>query len=123
MQLTKVFIVKLALWCGLIALLTATGPATAEELKELNFGIISTESTTGLKKSFEPWLAAMSKAIDIPVKGFYAPDYAGVIEAMRFNKVHSPGTAINQPWKRCNAPMAKSARRPSMPKAILATGL
>ena len=88
MQLTKVFIVKLALWCGLIALLTAPGPATAEELKELNFGIISTESTTGLKKSFEPWLAAMSKAIDIPVKGFYAPDYAGVIEAMRFNKVH-----------------------------------
>jgi phosphonate transport system substrate-binding protein len=86
MQMTKVLIVKLALWCGLIALLTATGPVTAEELKALNFGIISTESTAGLKKSFEPWLAEMSKAIGIPVKGFYAPDYAGVIEAMRFNK-------------------------------------
>jgi phosphonate transport system substrate-binding protein len=88
MHSTKAIIAKLTLWCGLLALLTSTGPATAEELKELHFGIISTESTAGLKKSFDPWLAAMSKTIGIPVKGFYAPDYAGVIEAMRFNKVH-----------------------------------
>ena len=88
MRRRNVLISKLTLWCSLIALLCASGPVTAEELKELNFGIISTESTAGLKKSFEPWLAAMSKAIGVPVKGFYAPDYAGVIEAMRFNKVH-----------------------------------
>jgi phosphonate transport system substrate-binding protein len=87
MRITKVLIITLAL-SGPITLSTSTGPATAEELTELHFGIISTESTAGLKKSFEPWLAAMSKAIGIPVKGFYAPDYAGVIEAMRFNKVH-----------------------------------
>jgi phosphonate transport system substrate-binding protein len=36
---------------------------------------------------FDPLLADMEKAIGIPVKGFYASDYAGVIEAMRFNKV------------------------------------
>ena len=88
MQIIETIIAKLTLWCGLIALLTAAGPAVGEDLKELNFGIISTESTAGLKKSFEPWLAAMSQAIGISVKGFYAPDYAGVIEAMRFNKVH-----------------------------------
>lgn len=88
MRMTKAFIATWALLSGFTALLLATGPAAAEELKALHFGIISTESTAGLKKSFEPWLAAMSNAIGIPVKGFYAPDYAGVIEAMRFNKVH-----------------------------------
>ena len=89
MRIMKARIAAWALCCGLLALCISTGPALAqEELKALNFGIISTESTVGLKKSFEPWLAAMSKSIGIPVKGFYAPDYAGVIEAMRFNKVH-----------------------------------
>ena len=90
MQIIKGRIAAWALCCGLLALLIANGQALAqeEELKELHFGIISTESTAGLKKSFEPWLEAMSQAIGIPVKGFYAPDYAGVIEAMRFNKVH-----------------------------------
>lgn len=87
MRITTARMAKLALGWGLMALLVFSGPVMAEELKTLNFGIISTESTAGLKKSFEPWLEAMSKSIGIPVKGFYAPDYAGVIEAMRFNKV------------------------------------
>jgi phosphonate transport system substrate-binding protein len=38
-------------------------------------------------KGFEPFRADMEKALSIPVKLFIAPDYAGVIEAMRFNKV------------------------------------
>ncbi len=88
MRTTKTLIAKCILGLSLITLLVTPGPSAAEALKELHFGIISTESTAGLKKSFEPWLAAMSQAIGIPVKGFYAPDYAGVIEAMRFNKVH-----------------------------------
>lgn len=58
------------------------------EIKELNFGIISTESTTGLKEGFEPFLSDMSKALGLPVKSFFASDYAGVIEGMRFGKVH-----------------------------------
>jgi len=29
----------------------------------------------------------MEKATGLTIKSFYAPDYAGVIEAMRFNKV------------------------------------
>jgi phosphonate transport system substrate-binding protein len=36
---------------------------------------------------FEPWLAEMSKATGAKVNGFYASDYTGVIEAMRFGKV------------------------------------
>ena len=55
---------------------------------ELNFGVISTEASVNQKKNWEPFLDAMSKATGIKINGFYASDYAGVIEAMRFNKVH-----------------------------------
>jgi phosphonate transport system substrate-binding protein len=58
------------------------------EVKELSFGIISTESTSELKKNWLPFLQDMSKALDMPVKPFFASDYAGVIEGMRFKKVH-----------------------------------
>lgn len=54
----------------------------------INFGIISTESTSNLKDQWIPLLQDMEKAIGMPVKPFFAPDYAGVIEAMRFGKVH-----------------------------------
>lgn len=54
----------------------------------LNFGIISTESTTNLKDTWTPILADMEKAIGMKVKPFYASDYGGVIEGMRFGKVH-----------------------------------
>ncbi|MBN2547301.1 MAG: phosphonate ABC transporter substrate-binding protein [Spirochaetes bacterium] len=57
------------------------------DIKEINFGIISTESTTNLKKGFDPFLADMEKALGIKVNAFFASDYAGVVEAMRFNKV------------------------------------
>lgn len=67
---------------------TLSHAQTAPELQELNFGVISTESSQNLKKGFEPFLADMSKALGIKVNAFFAPDYAGVIEAMRFNKVH-----------------------------------
>ncbi len=62
--------------------------ASAEQtLKEINFGIIPTESTSNMQKGFEPFRADMEKAMGIPVKLFFAPDYAGIIEGMRFNKV------------------------------------
>ncbi len=65
----------------------AAFPAYSAAPKELNFGIISTESSKNLSKDFEPFLKDMEKAVGIPVKAFFASDYAGVIEAMRFNKV------------------------------------
>ncbi|HKP24722.1 MAG TPA: phosphonate ABC transporter substrate-binding protein [Dongiaceae bacterium] len=61
--------------------------AQAEDLKELNFGIISTESSQNLKTVWDPFLADMGKKLGMKVNAFFAPDYAGVIEAMRFNKV------------------------------------
>jgi phosphonate transport system substrate-binding protein len=67
--------------------LTACVSAASAETTELNFGVISTEASVNQKKNWEPFVEAMSKAIGIKVKAFYATDYAGVIEAMRFNKV------------------------------------
>ena len=55
---------------------------------ELNFGIISTESTSNLKAQWLPLLDAMEKQVGMKVNAFFAPDYAGVIEGMRFGKVH-----------------------------------
>jgi phosphonate transport system substrate-binding protein len=67
--------------------LAEVGPAQAQTATEINFGIISTESSLSQKKNWEPFLQAMSEATGLKVKGFYATDYAGVIEAMRFNKI------------------------------------
>jgi phosphonate transport system substrate-binding protein len=63
------------------------GSAQAQ-VKEIAFGIISTESSANLKSSWQPLLEDMQKATGLKVNAFFAPDYAGVIEGMRFNKVH-----------------------------------
>jgi phosphonate transport system substrate-binding protein len=62
--------------------------ALAQELKEINFGIISTESSQNLKSDWQPVLDDMAKKLGMKVNGFFASDYAGIIEGMRFNKVH-----------------------------------
>lgn len=56
--------------------------------KEINFGFISTESSTNLKTAWQPLLDDLQKATGMKVTAFFATDYAGIIEAMRFNKVH-----------------------------------
>jgi phosphonate transport system substrate-binding protein len=66
--------------------LSATA-VSAEEMKEVNFGIISTESSSNLKTTWQPFLDAMEKGTGLKINAFFAPDYAGVIEAMRFDKV------------------------------------
>jgi len=62
-------------------------PAVAEELKEINFGILSTESQATSRPNWAPFLADMEKWTGMKVKGFFGTDYASVIEGMRFNKV------------------------------------
>ena len=68
------------------ASVTVAAPLTANA-QTINFGIISTESTTNLKKVWMPFINDMSKKTGMTVKPFFATDYAGVIEGMRFNKV------------------------------------
>ncbi len=67
--------------------LSVTSVAFAQDVKELNFGIIATEKAGALRQMWEPFLADMSKATGLKVNGFYATDYAGIIEAQRFNKI------------------------------------
>jgi phosphonate transport system substrate-binding protein len=71
---------------SVLALSVAT-VSVASDIKELNFGIIATEKAGAMKQMWEPFLADMTKATGIKINGFYATDYAGVIEAQRFNKV------------------------------------
>lgn len=70
------------------ASLLALNPASAQDLKELNFGIISTESSQNLKSDWQPILDDMAKKTGMKINAFFASDYAGIIEGMRFNKVH-----------------------------------
>ena len=67
--------------------LIALTPAHSADLKELNFGIISTESSQNLKSDWQPILDAMGKKTGMKINAFFASDYAGIIEGMRFNKV------------------------------------
>jgi phosphonate transport system substrate-binding protein len=67
-----------------LTLMTSSQLALAQDI---NFGIISTESTQNLKAQWQPVLDAMQKQTGLTVKAFFASDYAGIIEGMRFNKV------------------------------------
>jgi phosphonate transport system substrate-binding protein len=60
---------------------------TSAMAQDINFGIISTEATQNLKADWQPLLDDMEKQTGLKVKAFFAPDYAGIIEGMRFNKV------------------------------------
>ncbi|HGT7883320.1 TPA: phosphonate ABC transporter substrate-binding protein [Escherichia coli] len=73
---------------SMFSLSTLLSPAHAEEQeKALNFGIISTESQQNLKPQWTPFLQDMEKKLGVKVNAFFAPDYAGIIQGMRFNKV------------------------------------
>lgn len=61
--------------------------AAAQPVRDISFGILSTESNQNLKQDWQPLLADMEKRTGLKVTAYFAPDYAGVIEAMRFNKV------------------------------------
>jgi phosphonate transport system substrate-binding protein len=67
-----------------LGLASALAPAQAQEI---NFGIIATDSASVQRERWEPFFRDMEKKTGLTIKSFYAPDYAGVIEAMRFNKV------------------------------------
>ncbi|WP_079201359.1 phosphonate ABC transporter substrate-binding protein [Pseudomonas sp. CC6-YY-74] len=70
-----------------ILLSSATlGVAQAAE-QEINFGIISTESSQNLKTTWDPFLADMGAQTGLKINAFFAPDYAGIIQGMRFDKV------------------------------------
>ncbi|MCR9112426.1 MAG: phosphonate ABC transporter substrate-binding protein [Rhodobacteraceae bacterium] len=78
----------LASVAGLAASLAA--PVAADERTNpdtLFFGILSTESSSAQREKWGPFLEDMQEALGMPVEPFFASDYAGVIEGMRFDKV------------------------------------
>ncbi len=79
---------KLLIGLAATALL-ALAPVQAQETKEFNFGIISTESSQSLKSDWQPILDDMARKTGMKINAFFASDYAGIIEGMRFNKVHA----------------------------------
>jgi phosphonate transport system substrate-binding protein len=76
MKLSKILL------AGFLALMVCMVQA-----KEISFGVISTDSASAQRDRWEPFFRDMEKQTGLTVKSFYATDYAGVIEAMRFNKV------------------------------------
>jgi len=78
---------KTTLKAGALALAMMATAVTGAKANELNFGIISTESSSNLKTVWEPFLKEMEAGTGLKINAFFASDYAGIIEGMRFNKV------------------------------------
>lgn len=73
-----------------LRLITAAALATSAlgaAAQDISFGIIATDSASAQRERWEPFFRDMEQKTGLKVKSFYAPDYAGVIEAMRFNKI------------------------------------
>jgi phosphonate transport system substrate-binding protein len=74
---------------GVIALSASVfGGVAGAAQQELNFGIINTESSQNLKTLWQPFLHDMEKATGLKINAFFASDYAGIVTAMQYNKVH-----------------------------------
>lgn len=73
--------------CAVVALAGVATVASAKMKDQINVGVLATESSTDLKKRYQPFIKDMSKVLGVPVKDFYANDYAGLIQAMRFGKI------------------------------------
>ncbi len=63
------------------------GLSLSAQAQEINFGIIATDTASTQRERWEPFFRDMEKKTGLKVTSFYAPDYAGVIEAKRFNKI------------------------------------
>ncbi len=70
-----------------LAVAALSAAAAFAHAQDINFGIIATDSASTQRDRWEPFFRDMEKKTGLSVKSFYAPDYAGVIEAMRFNKI------------------------------------
>jgi phosphonate transport system substrate-binding protein len=72
---------------NVLAVATLAALPVIAAAQEINFGVIATDSAATQRERWEPFFRDMEKKTGLTIKSFYAPDYAGVIEAMRFNKV------------------------------------
>jgi phosphonate transport system substrate-binding protein len=73
--------------CGLAAAATVAVANDAEDLDTIRFGIIATDSADNLRPQWVDFIAAMEAQTGYTVEPFFAPDYNGIIEAMRFDQI------------------------------------
>lgn len=79
---------KKALIITLAALLAVTFATTGfAARKTVNWGILAVESQDDLINRWGPLLKELEKKTGLKINPFFAADYTGVIEAMRFKKV------------------------------------
>ncbi|VDZ05802.1 phosphonate ABC transporter, substrate-binding protein [Escherichia coli] len=99
---------------SMFSLSTLLSPAHAEEQeKALNFGIISTGITAKPETTMDAVLQDMEKKLGVKVNAFFAPDYAGIIQGMRFNKVDIAWYGNLSAMEAVDRANARSSLRPS----------
>ena len=79
------YVAALVLGCCLPGLAIAAAPA--DWPKEINFGLIPTESSANITERYDDLAKHVEKQLGIPVKMQTATDYAGVITAMQFKHI------------------------------------
>lgn len=73
----------------LTAALLASCGTQERAANEVNFSILSTESSENLLPKWQPFLDDMAKETGLTIKPFMADDYAALIEATRFGTVQA----------------------------------
>ncbi|CAN7504961.1 phosphate/phosphite/phosphonate ABC transporter substrate-binding protein [Phenylobacterium sp. LjRoot225] len=86
--------IRRRLLAGLAAALALAGCGQKEQLTgtrptELTFSILSAESQSSMQPLWQPLLDDLAKAIDVPVKPYFATNYTSLVEAMRFGQVQA----------------------------------
>lgn len=70
-----------------VFVLFAAAQANEQDLEEISLGVISSESQEAVVENWRPLTELMTSRLGISVRAYFSPDYAGVIQAMRFGKV------------------------------------
>ncbi len=82
-----VMLTALGLLAATLGLAPAAHCADPSWPKEINFGMLSTESSIEIAKRWTPVLEQLERDLGVRVKPFFSTDYRGTIEALRFKKV------------------------------------
>ena len=90
MTSTRISLKLATLLLALIFIISIPSSAQEEQQeRELKFGIITTESSDNLSTLWTPFLEDMGKMTGMKINAFFAADYSGIIEAMRFGEVEA----------------------------------
>jgi len=87
MVFRKIFLTSLLGLFGMCLVLCFVATAAGKSV-ELNFGVINTEASQNLRTLWEPFLKDMETRTGYKVNAFFASDYAGIVTAMQYGKVH-----------------------------------